>query len=632
MNNRRMKKFILAVVALVLVFTSTCVTVLAADKYTTVTLGVTARSQDDIKSFLGAHPTSAAVSYSKNPVTEGSYDAGFLSAQTQNAAVNTLNNIRYIAGLNADVTLNDSYSTSAGAASLVNALNGSVSHQPSRPSQLTGSNYDGLYDQGYTGSSSCNLAGYKASAPTLSETLLKDWLGDSDSTNISTLRHRRWLLSNNMTQTGFGAASASQGKYTETVYSMYILDNGKNNTTNPVAWPAQNTPTSYFNSGDAWNVCYNHTLDANSVKVTLVRASDGKTWNFSSSSADGKFYVDNGNYGRLKGCVIFQPQNLTVTAGDSFTVTVTDSANREQLCYTVNFFDVNGSTSTSTSHIGSSDKYATSLSTADALKKQLGFSRFNTMIVACGTNFADALSGSYLAAKTNAPILLVDTSNMNSSSTKNCINYIKNNLTSGGTVYVLGGTAAISGSFDSALSGLNVKRLAGATRYETNLAILQEAGASSEDLLICSGKNFPDSISASATARPILLAGDSLSDAQKSYLKNSATKKLYIIGGDAAVNTTVESQLKSFGKAMSRLSGATRHETSVLVAETFFGAHCDTVVLATSQDFADGLVAAPLAVAKRAPLVLTTTGNSAASTYLTKVSAMTRVAVGSVEA
>ena len=43
---------------------------------------------------------------------------------------------------------------------------------------------------------------------------------------------------------------------------------------------------------------------------------------------------------------------------------------------------------------------------AEQLKANLGVEKFQTIVVACGTDFADALSGSYLASVKNAPILI----------------------------------------------------------------------------------------------------------------------------------------------------------------------------------------------------------------------------------
>ena len=47
-----------------------------------------------------------------------------------------------------------------------------------------------------------------------------------------------------------------------------------------------------------------------------------------------------------------------------------------------------------------------SIKVADELKRVLGIDEFSTILVATDSNFSDALSGTYLAARKNAPILL----------------------------------------------------------------------------------------------------------------------------------------------------------------------------------------------------------------------------------
>lgn len=65
-------------------------------------------------------------------------NAGVLSPETLNAAMKTMNQIRYIAGLQDNVTLNEEYNRKAQAAALVNFANHSLSHYPSgRPEWMT---------------------------------------------------------------------------------------------------------------------------------------------------------------------------------------------------------------------------------------------------------------------------------------------------------------------------------------------------------------------------------------------------------------------------------------------------------------------------------------------------------------
>lgn len=67
---------------------------------------------------------------------------------------------------------------------------------------------------------------------------------------------------------------------------------------------------------------------------------------------------------------------------------------------------------------------------ADKLKEVLGKESFDTIIIANGDNFADALTGSYLANVKGAPILLYRASGVAMNEV-----YIQNNLSSDGIVY-----------------------------------------------------------------------------------------------------------------------------------------------------------------------------------------------------
>lgn len=259
------------------------------------------------------------------------------------------------------------------------------------------------------------------------------------------------------------------------------------------------------------------------------------------------------------------------------------------------------------SRIYGKTRYETSYAIADALKVQLGVSKFEAVIVANGKNFPDALAGSYLANRKNAPILMASEKNIASLE-----EYIVKSLIKGGRIYVLGGEAAVPESVVSGLAAdYEIKRLAGSSRYETNLEILKEAGVGREEILICTGRGFADSLSVSATGKPILLVGKSLTEAQKEFLGSMTGNALYIIGGSCAVSADIESEVKKYGE-VKRISGASRYDTSVAVAEEFFDTPAQAV-LAYAKNFPDGLCGGPLAYSKNAPLILTADGKQAAA-------------------
>lgn len=203
-------------------------------------------------------------------------------------------------------------------------------------------------------------------------------------------------------------------------------------------------------------------------------------------------------------------------------------------------------------------RYDTALKTADALKKSLGVDAFDNIIVADGTNYPDALAGNYLAKTKNAPLILV---NHNAESEKMIKDYIDANLAKKGTVYILGGTGAVASSFEKSLKDFDVKRLGGSSRYDTNIEILKEASVNEEDLLVCTGEDFADSLSASAAGKPILLTAKSgINNTQKKYLDTLKTKDIYLIGGTGVISEKISEQMKSYDqdKTVDRVAGDTK--------------------------------------------------------------------------
>lgn len=253
------------------------------------------------------------------------------------------------------------------------------------------------------------------------------------------------------------------------------------------------------------------------------------------------------------------------------------------------------------SRIYGKTRYETSYAIANALKEQLNVNMYDTVILANGNNFPDALAGSYLAKLKNAPILMAREKNKDSLQT-----YIRENLKTGGKIYVLGGTNAIPESVLNGLSGYEIQRISGKTRYETNLLILEEAGVTNEDILVCTGEEFADSLSASATGKPILLINNkSITNEQIKFLEEHTGNRYYIIGGEGAISKGFELLIEKYG-IVERISGETRYETSVKVAQKFFK-NTKEAVLAYAWNFPDGLCGGPLAMQMNAPLILTAT-------------------------
>lgn len=257
--------------------------------------------------------------------------------------------------------------------------------------------------------------------------------------------------------------------------------------------------------------------------------------------------------------------------------------------------------------ISGKNRAATAIEAANHLKEKNRIEKFDNVVIASGTGFADALSASYLAYKKDGPILLVDNSSIST-----VADFVNDNLASGGKVFIVGGKGAVPYDVDEKIIAANgagsVVRLAGKNRYITNILVLDEAGVEGEDLLVASGSGFADALSASAAKKPIFLVGASLSEEQVTYLNSHAaslSSSYYVIGGNGAVSQEIESTLDDYG-SVKRLKGSNRYATSVAVADEFFPGNVDTVVIANGMNFPDGLSGGPVAAEYDAPLILVT--------------------------
>ena len=307
-------------------------------------VGVAYRSQSDIESYFARNGITVSElldtpsTFAVRPSATAPYQLGELSQTTLGQALSVLNAVRYTAGLDATVVLDDEYNELAQAGALVNAANDTgLSHYPKKPVGME----SGLYQLGYDGASRSNLSsrGFSPStAPSLCESIVGGWLEDTGASNLQAVGHRRWMLNPAMGKTGFGVAQAADG----TGYlAMYAIDSSNGAASQDgVPWPAQTTPVELFGEDSPWSFSVDEDFDESDVRVTLVRERDNKTWLFSSGRSDGHFAVSNdagSRYGR-GGCVIFRPDGAgSYRDGDSYEVTI-EGIPGGTIEYTVDFF------------------------------------------------------------------------------------------------------------------------------------------------------------------------------------------------------------------------------------------------------------------------------------------------------
>lgn len=269
------------------------------------------------------------VGYSEEPIQKPPYSLGKLDDSTLKNGLDTLNLIRYIAGIPHNVQINSSYERVAQAATVVNWANGVMTHYPTKPDGMD----EELYKLGAVGASKSNLGmGYQ----NLYEAIVNGWMSDEHSKNIDRLGHRRWCLNPGMDYTGFGVTRGN--------YAMYAVDGSSvDKGYYGIVWPAQNMPLEFFEKSywygtKPWSISMGRIVDLGSIHVTLTRKNDGRVWNFSVAGSDGDFYVNNDRYGQ-KGCIIFRPSGIDrYEDNDRFQVEITGSD--LNVSYEVNFFSM----------------------------------------------------------------------------------------------------------------------------------------------------------------------------------------------------------------------------------------------------------------------------------------------------
>ncbi len=244
--------------------------------------------------------------------------------------------------------------------------------------------------------------------------------------------------------------------------------------------------------------------------------------------------------------VLTEPNSLSVDAADMI----------EQLSPKV-IYVVGGEAAVSKSAVDNATYYAadgckvfriagdTRLETSLAIAKRVRqkSTASDSLIVATGFNYADALSVSPFAFAYNSPIFLCDSNGLSA----DAVSYI-----SGAgfkRAILVGGTAAVPERVkhqltSAGISSGSITRLAGATRYETSAKIMSyavNAGMNVSNVYLATGKNFPDALAAGPVAgklrAPLLLVDPGIEYAH-TVLANyrGSINVATVVGGTSAVS------------------------------------------------------------------------------------------------
>ncbi|RPJ95424.1 hypothetical protein CW357_10530 [Rummeliibacillus sp. TYF005] len=354
-------------------------------------------SEQEIANYIKAHPPKIynSVEYANEPSLKKPYFAGKVSTEAENAALNTTNLIRFIAGLS-EVKLNPIFNDLAQHASMINSMNDELSHYPAVPKGLTEDSP--LYIKGATGTGSSNLSvGYR----TIASSIISGYMFDAESHNIDTVGHRRWILDPGLKEIGVGMVNdysatyvfdnldkiskneilaplyglspvidnryesedeedydnEDDGGYEDNKYEYAdedyeyqdIINDGAN--VEKTAWPAENMPLQYINKSLPFSLQLGsaYEADIDQIKVTMINSKTGNKMIFDKSTKEKNgayFTVNNGGYGDLPTAIIWRPNYNDIKEykdGDQYNVHI-DGVEKSRepinIDYTVKLFDL----------------------------------------------------------------------------------------------------------------------------------------------------------------------------------------------------------------------------------------------------------------------------------------------------
>ena len=311
---------------------------------------------EELRQLYNSLPTYDKL-YKTEPVVEGTdYHIAVLSDEAYDTAKGLINYYRRVAGLG-DITLSDDVNESAAYGALALAMNNSgLTHYPSQPKDMSSIDYNKAY-AATTSSNLSSASGY--SEKRIISVAVSGQIGDSDSSNIDTLGHRRWLLNPGVKTLGIGSANNNYNYYTDIRVFGDGIQSESVNDYDFIAWPSSGANlTDTFPKDTPWSVTLNpkvyYTPTDVSVEVKSLRY--GTTWYFDNntgygtSSVDNYFNIEKSGYG-VANCIIFRPayQYIDMFKGD-YIVTVSnvrrkDTGEYTNIQYKVTFDNYDGTVS-----------------------------------------------------------------------------------------------------------------------------------------------------------------------------------------------------------------------------------------------------------------------------------------------
>ncbi|WP_158068377.1 cell wall-binding repeat-containing protein [Serinicoccus sp. CNJ-927] len=237
-----------------------------------------------------------------------------------------------------------------------------------------------------------------------------------------------------------------------------------------------------------------------------------------------------------------------------------------------------------------------------------------TVYVASGTGFADAMSGSPAASQglvprmmttpdgDPAPVLLTKNDRLPNTTAAALGELDPSNIV------ILGGDGAVNGDVEAELASYGeVTRVEGTDRYETSANLAMMFGGDVDTVYLASGADaaYADALTGAARAgsetAPVLLTRpDMVPAATAEALATLNPDNVIVLGGEGAVSDAVYTAVQ----ADDRIAGANRYETAVAISQEH-EPDVEIVHIASGRDFPDALAGSALAGTQDVPVLLT---------------------------
>lgn len=171
----------------------------------------------------------------------------------------------------------------------------------------------------------------------------------------------------------------------------------------------------------------------------------------------------------------------------------------------------------------------------------------DTVYIATGRSYPDALAGGLAAGSESSPVLLTEKAALPATARAEIERLQPSRIV------IVGGTGAVSEAVAATLAGLAdvVDRISGADRFATTAEVVQQVVSGTDTVFVVTGRNFADALTgipvAAMTASAVLMVdAGALHAAVITELERLQPRNILILGGTAAVSTDVATELGDY--------------------------------------------------------------------------------------